>query len=297
MFYYTNDDSLFGLKPEDLTVEQLKKVHIEKLIQMLSKDKRIGGVLSELIALDVNGTNISKYFSLSQKDWDENVEMKNAYNSVLNISNGFGSKLNSKDYYRSSRVQYIIWRGLNETRRLEELNRFLNNETHSVMFEELDYNWLEQSDFNFALKVCRKQLSDRDFYTKRMIRSISKTLITVLYPEIKTLHKYHWMELLANPNTPELYLESLLRVYAKYSKNDLIDVCVPIPKKVLQALPPVTRLDVLEKLVIGAQAKKIFVEFKTEEEIKELVFCVLTKYTDRVERLLKRYRLLLEKID
>ena len=235
----SDNGSLFGLTSEDLTSDQLNKLQSIKLYEFLESDNRIEDILAvRLSNFKDFATEINLYKYFDKEDWDKFIKIKNSYNQLLNnpqIKSSFDNLYNREDK--------LFWYAMNDTYRLDEVNRLLAGQTSSVYFSNIDFAWLYSINYNLAKDIAKVALAHQDSYRgenkKNVITNIDGPTLKDLLPEINLLPKDLRLHLLSNPFTPDNCLDDLLRIMAKKSLHQIPKIRCVIKSEVLKKLPPI----------------------------------------------------------
>jgi hypothetical protein len=276
---YIEADDLFGLSVTDLTDEQLEKLQVHKLIGLFEKDPRIASVLTQKL-VNLDAEQLRLFSPLESKEWESNPDLKAAYNKRI-------ASTNWNQYY--SRSYYVFWSGLNDERKLAELKLLITSKASVASLHSLDYSWLCNADLGIARDVFGFALKHGNTCLPNLISGASKEVFLEFLPALLARTNNQQLDLLRSPFIPEIYLDKLLRVYAKLNKSGARFIKAPISSAVLRALPPITRLQTLEGLVIESINLHQTFDVKNVDDFKTFTFAALTKYPDRVIDLCERF--------
>jgi hypothetical protein len=287
---------LFGLPCSDLTNEQLDKISTEKMIEFLPSDPRVQPLLSARMIKDTEAKELDAYKHLDEEDWKTYTLLRAAYNELLTATNLFAVKFNDSYSYRY-RANYIFWPALNNELKLREIQQFLAGQSSVATPETIDYAWIDSYRPELSKEVMRfivaRECSSYDRRaTLRIITTANTDILKEMEGSIFKLDKVYQLRMLSNPNTPEEWLDGLLRIYAKRIPYNVPDIHRALSHNVLAKLPPITRLEVMERLVYKSSRDnltKILPDIKTSEDFRELLFGALTRHSDRVIKLIKDY--------
>jgi hypothetical protein len=298
---------LFGLAYSDLTDEQLNKISTDKMIELLPLDPRAQILLSVRMLKDIEGKEVEAYEHLDKEDWNTYTSLRAAYNELLVATNSFDEKFNDSYSYRyCRRDKYVFWIALDDKLKLREVERFMMDQASVVNAENVDYTWICSYQPELSRKVMRYVVAHECGYRKNatvnIIIKADADMLKEMEPSISTLRNEYRLQMLRNPNTPEEWLDGLLRIYAKRNPYSVPEVCRPLSHTVLAKLPPITRLEVMENLVHKGNKfslQQALPDVKNGEDFRGLLFGALTRHSDRVITLIKDYnfKMGLNKID
>src|SRR5574337_805406 len=295
--------SLFGLKTTDLTDEQFKKIDFEKLIEFLDKDPRAEEVLCEKIKTapikEISRifeicSELSKYPKLVQ-EYNDTLKQRR---SEINKDNGWGI-----------RERIVIWQLLDNQNKEYEYTCWIKGQKSIVREDNIDLSWLYNNNKQLADDLVKKVLGGVGAYShyvstsaNNLIQNMPKDEYIKVLPEIFSKSKYFYINALSNPETPDDYVVKALR--AVNLITHVPPVKVKVSNNVLDQLPPIMRLNILEKIIQSAMAQTRYNNGKTErdnplkdihtpDDLKQAVFSSITKHSDRVSRLVKNFKLLI----
>lgn len=275
MYKGYNFGNVCGLSVADLTSEQICKIKSRKLAELALLDSRAAIVLGNKIAHGEED-NISSLREYNKDDFDQVPYVVSKYNEFVSRNNdltGF-----------SPRASYIYWNILDESNRLKELNRYVNNNESVVSSTFTDYRWLvNNKQTDLVNKIISKNLRSRHNIDRiRVMVNIPNECLPLHDKEIFDNPPKIYAYLLSNIEISERYVIKILRSIA--GRKRIPKVAVSINKDILRKLPPVTRLKALETLVLS-RSKVNFSDI-TKDELEEMLFTTSMKYTDRVSKIL-----------
>lgn len=275
MYKGYNFGNVCGLSVADLTSEQICKIKSRKLAELALLDSRAAIVLGNKIAHGEED-NISSLREYNKDDFDQVPYVVSKYNEFVSRNNdltGF-----------SPRASYIYWNILDESNRLKELNRYVNNNESVVSSTFTDYRWLvNNKQTDLVNKIISKNLRSRHNIDRiRVMVNIPNECLPLHDKEIFDNPSKIYAYLLSNIEISERYVIKILRSIA--GRKRIPKVAVSINKDILRKLPPVTRLKALETLVLS-RSKVNFSDI-TKDELEEMLFTTSMKYTDRVSKIL-----------
>jgi hypothetical protein len=273
-----------GLKASDLSVDLLKKIKFEKLLEFLEDDQRVQHVIANRM-LDED-INVLKYFRYIPEDtilkFPNVVAM---YNRFLEKRNHFVDKV----YGRS---QVIIWHMLNEKNKKLEVERWISGNNSIINESNVNYEWLYSVHPKTADKLVEKMWLQENTYKwrqsgiKNMIRSVPKDHVSEIMKKVfESKNKDLHLEALGNPHLSEEYTLKALKIMAK--RANVPSIRASITKKIIEDLPSITRLEVIEKLITRRTKIK---DIKDEDEFKMLFLGSIMRYPRRVEYVVSRYK-------
>jgi hypothetical protein len=256
---------------------------------MLELDQRIEGILAARMKLDLEGIDLVHYQKFDKEKWGRYPVLVKSYNDLLTTTNLFQDKYS---YYRSC---YVFWPPMNDTYKLQEIQRFLAGEESTVKRDDVDFEWLNTFDPELSKKVAQHIVATNSYGprgTLQIIRGASEEILKEMEQSIFKMSKGFQLQLLSNPHTPESWLDSLLRVYAKRTRFNVPDANRKLSSDVLNKLPPIIRLEVIERLVFksnGQQLIQVLPDVRTGEDFRSLLFGALTRHSDRVIEVIRQY--------
>jgi hypothetical protein len=279
---------IFGLKVSDLTEEQLNKLVTKKLVEFLEVDPRVQAVLAARMNAVKNTADAQRDLSsvvsrMEDDDWDKYSEIKTAYNNTLESSSVFCSK-SPEDYYWN-RGSYYVWAGLNDGLRMAELERYVKGETNVVELTRINFDWVCNARPDLARGMFDRVLQGTtNNSASNLISKSTKDILLEFVPRILNHpNKYTRLLLLRSRFTPDECLDQLLKIYAKIDIYKIGACVVGIKSAIINNLPPITRLEVLERLVKkGNTMHEVFVDIKSTDDFRQFTFASLTRYPARV---------------
>ena len=277
--------NICGLRSTDLSVDLLKKLEFEKLLECLDYDPRVQHIISARL-LDQTTQSV-RYFSKIPKE----IILK--YPNIISIYNRFLEK-NRKEidkpyfYYRSN---LVLWHMLDDHNKKKELENWINKKESIIRESTIDYTWLYNKYPTIAEDLRKKVWAEKDrgsYYQsglKNMIRNIPKSHANEFMDEVfKLSSKTLKLQALSNPYLQDKYIIKALKIAAK--RTHIPTVKVTIKKEIIEKLPTVTRLEILEKFVAN---KVDIVGVDSTEKFKELLFGAVMRHPGRVENIVKRF--------
>lgn len=282
--------TLFGLAPSDLTDEQLNKLAFPKLLEFLGADPRVETIICNKMAV-VPVKELYRFQEMEEQLANIN-SFKSGYNDLLRTRRHEIDK-NINDYYYG-RNKMILWNLLDDDNKKYELSRWTSGISSIINEDTLDFKWLYSQDKVIADSIVEKILNKRNYNASpplmNMIEFLPKEEYLRWLPKIFEKGKYIFIHVLANENTPDDYILKTLRYVAKLTHPPKIKV--KISNAILNELPPVTRLEVLEKIIYSCNRNNIylpFTEIKTSEDLKQMLFSAMTRHYDRVSNLVNSF--------
>lgn len=274
-----------GLKSNDLPDDLLKKVKFEKLLECLNTDKRVQYIVASKI-LDATPNSI-RYFK-------QILAIISKFPNIVSVYNRYIEKnaeiINCKSYW--DRPNYIFWDLLNERNKEVEVLRWINKLSSVISAGSIDYKWLFKKHPDAADQLIKKVWEQKHSHSrwgqdelKYLIRNVPECKLDEVMGRVFKSAKHLQLEALGNHNLQEKYIVKALRLFAKRSCAPMVNA--KITKSMLEKLPTITRLEVIEKLV--RQKTKIY-DIKNEDDFKTLMFDSIIRYPIRVERVVKRFR-------
>jgi len=274
---------IYGLDVKDLPVELLKKIKFEKLLECMDNDPRIPHVVaSRMLSEDVESVKYFRHIS-------EDIVKK--YPNVIAVYNRYLEKNDAKVSSSYGRSHLVLWHMLNETNKKIEIEKWINGSNSIINENTIDYEWLYDKYPDIAERLMEQMWKQESRYKwqqsgiKHMIRSIPKHYIKDVMDRVfKSTNKDLHLEALGNPYLSEKHTVMALKVAAK--RTHIPTIKATINKKVLETLPTITRLEVIEKLV---QNRTEIQDIKDKDEFKMLFLGSIMRYPQRVEYVVNRF--------
>lgn len=284
--YVTNQwGDIFGLKTIDLSIELLKKISFEKLLECLENDSRVPHIISARM-LNESVEKIKYIHRIPI-----NIILK--FPNIVSIYNRYLEK-NSKIIDKQSgyyRKYIVLWHMLNENNRKIEIERWMYKIPSIINENSIDYSWLYTTYPDTANRLTKEMWKQEGIYKynqsgiKHMIRNIPKHRIKNDISRVfKSKDKHLHLEALGNPHLPEEYITKALKIVAKRTNIPIIKAT--ITKKILEDLPTITRLEVIEKLI---SSKTKIRGIKDKDEFRMLFLGSIMRYPQRVEYIVNRF--------
>ncbi len=281
---------MFGLEPNDLETRHLKKIDVDKLIEMLDKDERVEKIVADkLIKCSID------YLPYLQKLEKEEIKrfsfLVSKYNECIKLRE---KEIKSKSTcYNSYRNQYILWNLLNNSNKAKEFHRWVKGESSVIKQNKIDFVWLYNSYPYLNDLVVKKIIKCQGYNYNpsiaitKMINDLPEKSFKQYLDLIFTCNKRIHALILSNPFTPREYIIKGLRSIA--GKKRLPKINVTLNKSILSELPTVMRLEVLESLMLY-YSKIRFEDIKTSEDLEVLLFSSVIRHNARVGRVLAMFK-------
>jgi hypothetical protein len=287
--YSTSDkETIFGLSPADLTTEQLKKVVPNKLIDFLY-DSRVEDILVENLNSYVIDSESDIRIDLhwlacfEESEWSKFKKIKRAYLDLCDRTNLFSAVRNGYN-----REACVFWPALEFRHQVIEYERYVCGQHFASKATYVDFAEICEFDINIARRIMTTAFENKTMINT-MIAKCNADLLTEFIPRIQALSNSYRLHLLENPNTPVDLLDGILRVAAKVIIHHVPTIRVPIPTAVLENLPPVTRLEVIERIAYrSSNISTVLFDIKTEDDFRMLTFACLSRHTNRVMNVLAK---------
>jgi len=282
---------IFGLKIESLTYEQLRELSFHKLMEFLEADSRIEKIAAEkLNKLGPKKFEIFLYFEHS--NMLKYKFLMTTYNDVLRTRR----KTFDSEKYHYHRTSFIHWGLLDESNRHYELQRWIDGKPNTLDSDGIDFSFLYKTYPDIAQKTVDKVIKQCNSYSQNSLINLIHTMpnSAVKYVSQKIFElpdKTVWLSVLqGDDKIPEEYIVKALRVAAKRTRVG--KVSAPITKSILTKLPTIMRLEALETLLFNSSNSRSikFTDIKTEDDIKELLFGSLIRYSNRVGRVVGLFK-------
>lgn len=289
---------LFGIPIESLGENQLKHMDFQKLIEFLDVDPRVERVLGDKIA-KASAEDLSKFKYFSREDLKEKPYVLLKYNESLREREE--QPENNNLYSGSLRSCFVFWELLDEENKRNEFERFSKGKSTIIDDSSIDYSWLYENYPELALSTAVKVLksarnisSHYDYYNsayKHMVGSIPKEMADVIMPLVFEQGKHIFSHALSCPHISDKMTVTALRAISN-RRVGIPEIKVPITKAILDKLPPVMRLNCLNTMLFESpRAKNIkFVDIKTEDDIKALLFSSMLRHHGKVERIVRKFK-------
>ena len=282
---YCDSGDLFGLSSLDLTDAQLEKIRIDKIMEFVDTDPRADKIISNRIdSWDV----IRKHFSnLNYSEADRMPNTIKKYNEFI-----FSNRVPIDSWH--SRNSYIFWKLLNEDNKIKECKHWLRGNLNVFDPANADFGWLYSKHPRLAKSIASKIIGGTIPYNykkeqeyKSLIPHLPKSemdkYLDVIYKEGKPYRLY----LASNQFTPDKYTDAILRYMS--GKSTIPSIPVVLSKKNLTKLPPVTRLKLLESLMLDYGGTLNFVDINTAQDLESLLFVTAVKYNARVQKVVRSF--------
>jgi hypothetical protein len=274
---------IHGLNISDLPVELLKKIRFEKLLECIEDDPRVPHVIaSRMLNENIEAVKYIRYIP-------ENIITK--YKDIISVYNRYLEKNNDKINSLYNRSYLVLWYLLNETNRKIEIERWIDKRNSIVNDNTVDYKWLYTVYPETADQLVEQMWKQESRYkwqqngVKHMIRNIPKHRTNDIMERVfKSKNKDLHLEALGNPHLSKRHTIKALKVAAK--RTNIPNIKAEINKEILENLPTITRLEVIEKLV----SHKIKIQdIKDKDEFKVLFLGSIMRYPQRVEYVVNRF--------
>lgn len=278
---------MYGLEASDLTDEQLKKVEFNKLMECSVLDDRAVKIVGD--QLDNAGLEqISRLDNYDKEDYEKIQYVIDKYNEVINTNGDKLEKEANKSYYYGRRSRYIFWDMLNEQNKLIEVVRWHGALSSVVSPRTIDFEWLCKAAPELAETTIEKILDQHDHQSKiNLIRQVPKEFGLKYIDKIFEQHPSLYVHMLSNTYTPRNYVIKALRGIA--GRKRIPRIIATLDKSILEALPSVTRLKVLESLCIYSGSKITFTDINCREDLEPLLFSTSMKYNERVSAVIRYF--------
>ena len=280
--------SIFGLTASDLTDTQLEKISFGKLLEFV-EDPRAEKLLIAKLE-NAEAWEQERIYTV-EKELSALENFKITYNDWIRKGCPKKSPVNENSYYYNYnyRQHAIRWSLLDDKNREAEFDTYLRGSYSIINFRDLDLQWgwskQPEKTKELAVKVLKENGSPHDM--NRLLEKIPKEHTKELVPLLfQRKDKSFHVAALSSPHLSDRHIVKALKTWAKIVHNPEIKAKIKISH--LNRLPPITRLEVLEKLVY--KNLSITTDIQNEEELKQLVFSSMMKYYQRVQNLLKDYK-------
>lgn len=291
--YSENSDwgEMFGLHPKDLELWQLEKINIAKLVEFAPIDPRAEHILADRIAVTTEFEEIERISKLYDDEFNKLEYLKLKYNECIAInSDKIEEAYQNKWNFR--RNKFVWWNRLSSGNKSQEFNRWLLGKSSIIRPNLIDYNWLIEEHPYLIDSVIAKVLKEEGARPiTKMIPQLPKKYLLKYINQIFEQDKYIYAHALSNEHTPHSYVIKALRAIA--GRKKVPSIKVELNKAVLEKLPTVMRLKVLESLLIYMRGGNVtFSDIKCESDLTPLLFGTAIKYNHRVQNVVKRFNYL-----
>lgn len=266
-----------GLKATDLSIDLLKKIKFEKLLECLDDDPRVPHMIAARM-LDEKIDTVS-YIRHVPKD----IVLK--YPNIISVYNRYIEKNEYMIGSHYKRKELMLWYILNEENRKKEAQKWLDNQVTIISETNIDYEWFCDKHPNIADEMIEMMWKQENGYKWRqdgleyMIANIPKCKINDIMKRVfQSKNKDLHLAALSNKDLPETYTAKALKVMAK--RVNIPEINATINKKVLTLLPTITRLEVIERLIRRRVKIK---DIKNKDDFKTLFLGSIMRYPRRVE--------------
>lgn len=286
--YTSERGSICGIDPKDLPENLLQNIATEKLIECVDADSRIEGVLANKI-VDFKFDDLVRLKNLPEGSYPA---VKQAYNNYLDVN---WQKLIShlESSYYNTRHNYIISKLINDDRRLVELRRLLEGKQSIYTKSNVDYGRCFNHFDSLTTDSVTKTIENANSKyagcsaSEQIAKTLPKHKIKEFFPKLAKTKPIVAMHMVANPNCPEEYAVKALKAMGKKTPPD---IKIDITYNILDQLPPIGRLNVMENLINNRHMDRIKLE--NEEQVSNLLFSSVIRYPERVQKVVnfaKRY--------
>jgi hypothetical protein len=285
---------IFGLSPNDLTVQQLEKINTQKLTELIALDSRCHIVLADRFE-KINIADLSFLSNLDVAEINLSPYLLQKYNEMVRLRAN-DIETSSKSNYGNYRDRYIYWKMLDIINKKEECVRWIDNKDSVFNASRVDYTWLyntypDISD-NIVIKVLYENSSSA---IANVVTGLPKDPLLAHIDIIFSRDRSTYVHALSNKNTPKAYIVKALRAIAGRQRG-IPSIQVELSKEILSELPPTMRLELLESLILNLRGIKLtFSDIKTSEDLHALLFGTVIKHTRRVQYVTDRFKMMYEK--
>lgn len=290
--YSANSDwgEIFGLKPTDLTIQQLEKINTNKLVEFASIDPRVEQIIGNRIARTTNVDEVKALKSLLDIEFNNLPYIKIKYNECIALNSECLDISNKKSRWRANRSDFVWWNKLSTGNKCQEFIRWIDDKDSIVDANKIDFNWLHENHEWITDSVIVKVFNSKVARNiTKMIPQLPEKYMLRYLKRIFECDKAIYVHSLSNIHTPNDYIIKALRAIA--GKKKVPSVRVTLSKALLEKLPPVMRLRVLESMLIYMRGGNVsFSDIDSEEDLGALLFSIAIKYNVRVQQVVKRFK-------
>lgn len=284
---------IYGLEISDLSTEALYKLNFEKLLECIEDDQRVPYIIAARI-LDAKIEEIKYFQHIPEEKIVKFPNIISIYNRYIEKNRTIIDRLNAYQRYYT-----LQWCMLNEENKKIELQRWKEGKYSIINETSIDYEWIYSIDPEYGNHIIDK-IFQRDRYRNfqssafyHMIKNIPKQKTPEIMERIFGLeNKYLHMNALSNKHISDEYIIKGLRILA--DRTHIPEINAAITKDILEKLPTITRLKVIEKLVQRSVKIK---GFKDKDEFKTLFLGSIMRYPRRVEYIINNLNSILEITD
>jgi hypothetical protein len=314
---------LYGLKPTELSDEQLEKINFNKLLEFVETDTRAEKLVGNKLLTDPMD-KIEQMKSLTDEEIQARPYLLSRYNEfVATRDDDIDAKASA--YYSDGRSKWVRWGLLNQENRHKEIKRLITEKQSIVNLKEFDHQELYNSDpylANDLIKLVIKTghtehimtllntVDHAGMYrkypeigglvinhafkagTKVLRRTIEKmpkevylAILPKMFEQVSGIYEYA----LCHTDTPRGYALQALRVIAK--RRNIPPIKTPITTSMLKDLPPVLRLDVLESIMYNS-SKESGLPFPDldEDTLRHILFTTSIRHNRRVDYVVNKFK-------
>lgn len=284
--------TLWGLGPEDLSEQQLKKIDFIKLIEFTSQDSRAEKIAGDRL-MECGVEDIRRLDKLKEQELKKLPYLISQYNKCIRQRSKELEEESNKNY-SITRTSYVMWQILDKSNKAVEFTRCIDGLPSVVETNKIDYLWLYDNYNWLADQIVEKVLKDsrrRSTAAVRLVKTLPEEPTKKYIKRIFECDRSIFAHALSNEHTPHDYIVKALREIA--GKKRVPALKVTLSKSMLSELPPVMRLKVLESLLLYMRSGKVsFSDIPNEEELKPLLFGTAIQYNSRVQYVVKRFKYL-----
>lgn len=307
--------SIFGLSSLDLTEDQLQKIQFGKLIEFLDSDDRICDIIKNKLLKD-SVNDLNEMFLLTDEAISKNKYILDTYNEFIKQRR---SDLDSIPGYISNETlgRYVRLKLLNDDNVFNEIQRYIDNKSSVINVVNLDYGALyDKNPYIIRDLVCKLAVSqslslvintinhelihendpiisnllinymftaNSGPHLEALIGGLPEKLLIETLPRFETFVPNRFCHLLCNKHLPKNYIIKALKLIA--GRTHIPRINITIDKEIIEELPPITRLNVLETISYNGKYLNFGTDV-TEDVLKHLLFPSTTRYHTRVVRVM-----------
>jgi hypothetical protein len=272
---------LFGIPISSLTDEQIEHISFGKLIELIDLDPRVPPVICKKFKENHIG-------SFKQFDQIKDI-LLNSPDVVVEYNRYLARNKHTVDV-SFNRKSLVVWDLLDEDNRKQEYHRWVDNKSSILSNNTIDYKWLEKNSPSLCDAVIQQVIKKRGWNTSaftHMLSSVSASKMKDVLKMLEPLAKHWAAYLLCSPYASKKQI--ILGLRAIHKRTYLPTIKAPITAEVLKGLPPIMRLDIVEKIVSQYHNAQAITSNVSEEELRTLLFPSIIRYSGRVERVVKNY--------
>lgn len=286
---YDNSDKgfIYGLDMKTLSYDQLKQIQTDKLVELLPDQqtqilvsRRISNKLEDVKCLE-NDSELAGRCSIIRNKYNELLKLPENQTKILN--NTWGRK------------DYLRWAWLDEDEKKKEFSKYLEGNYYTCV-DELDVKWICHKCPELVLQTIKSKVTNKYSYSyssfmqnymsdlKEFLQESNQDTYEEIIKMVEKTPSLYGVFLYDDRNIKDENIMLALRAIQKVPmyKMSGVETKIPITFKHLRSIPPVMKLDVVERLLNIRTYP--FDSNLTPQQFNELLFSCVTKYHSRVQK-------------